>query len=130
MSANPNIAKQKNDPRAASERLGTLIDQMISACPDAVIMVAMIIPTDQTRIESSTGQEDRTAVYRAQIPEIVASRAQAGHHVLTVDFGPFPLTELNSGGVHLSDAGYRLMGKWWYDFIHQIPREWINPPVA
>ena len=130
MNANPSISVQGNDPTAASERLGALIDQMVTACPDATILVAMIIPTIQTESESSAGQEDRTQQYDSLIPGVVATRQQAGQHVIAVDFSTFPLSAINSGGVHLTEDGYNLMGDWWYDFIHQIPSSWIDAPVG
>lgn len=56
----------------------------------------------------------------------MADRQQHGHHVIAVDFSEFPTTALNEGGVHLTSEGYSLMGDWWYDFIHQIPKDWIE----
>lgn len=123
-------ATEGNDPSQAAQRLGNLIDKMIDACPDASILVAQIVPTIQTASESSAGQQDRTQVYDSLIPGVVASRAEAGSQILTVDFADFPRSALNNGGVHLTDDGYSLMGDWWYDFIHQIPKDWINPPVG
>ena len=121
---------QGNDPTQAAQRLGNLIDQVISTCPDASVLVAQIINTIQTAPESSAGQDDRIKMYNSLIPGIVASRQEAGSHILTVDFGDWPTSGLNSGGVHPSTEGYSLMGDWWYDYIHQIPTGWINAPVG
>jgi ABC-type branched-subunit amino acid transport system substrate-binding protein len=43
MNSAANIATEGNDPAAAANRLGALIDKMIAACPDAVILVAKIL---------------------------------------------------------------------------------------
>ena len=129
MSSNPSISKQGNDPHDAAQRLGSLIDQMVTACPNATILVAEIIPTIQTENESSPGQEDRTKVYNSLIPGLVTEQQQKGSSVIAVDFSNFPTNDLNSGGVHLTSEGYSLMGDWWYDFIHQIPKDWIDAPL-
>lgn len=126
MDVKPAISVQGHDPQGAAQRLGHLIDQMVTTCPNATILVAMIIPTVQTGEESSPDQEDRTKIYNSLIPGLVADRQQHGHHVIAVDFSKFPTTALNEGGVHLTSEGYSLMGDWWYDFIHQIPKDWIE----
>ena len=128
MNNDPKISVQGNDPNEAVQRLAALVDKMIKTCPEATILVAMPVPTMQTASESSPGQEDRTKQYCSLIPGMVAQRQQQGSRVITVDFSNFPLTALNSGGVHLTSQGYNLMGDWWYDFIHQIPTDWIESP--
>ena len=130
MSANASIAKQGDDPQMAVDRLAMLIDNITIAVPDAIMLVAKIIPTNQTGWESSFDQELRTVAYQNLIPGVVAVRAQQGRRILCVDFSNFPMSAINPGGVHLTDAGYQLMGRWWYDFIHQIPAEWINTPAG
>ncbi|KAF7555701.1 hypothetical protein G7Z17_g1993 [Cylindrodendrum hubeiense] len=77
------------EPKGVAKRLGNLIDQVIEACPDAVILVAMII----------------------------------------VDFTTFPESEIQDC-VHPSSSGYIELGHYWYDFITQIPTDWINDPVG
>ncbi|CAI6088155.1 unnamed protein product, partial [Clonostachys chloroleuca] len=57
-----------NDPKQASERLGKLIDKMIKTCPDATILVAMIINT------CNDDQSPRTKEFQKLIPEVVKSR--------------------------------------------------------
>lgn len=107
----------------AADRLGNLIDQMISACPDATILVAMIINTcDAT-------QEPNTAEYQAMVPEVVKQRFDSGSHVLTVDFSSFPTSDLRDC-IHPTNAGYKTFGDYWYDFVTQIPQDWIGAPVG
>lgn len=45
ISANPGSSTESNDPYGAEFRLARLIDQMLEACPEAVILVAMLIST-------------------------------------------------------------------------------------
>ncbi|KAM0437559.1 hypothetical protein ACHAPT_001923 [Fusarium lateritium] len=112
-----------NDPEEAAQRLGKLIDKMIKACPDAVILVAVIIGTCDNRREVGTPK------YQALIPGVVKERRQAGHHVLAVDFSTFPMEDLRDC-VHPTNEGYRLFGDYWYDFVTQIPSSWIKKPVG
>ena len=124
---NPDLgtAKEGNDPAGSAQRLGSLIDQMISACPDATILVAMIMGV------SNPEHQSRISQYRKLILEIISQRRAGGHHVLAVDFSAFSMTGLRpDDGVHPTPQGYRDMGDYCYDFITQIPPEWINAPVG
>ncbi|ETS03411.1 SGNH hydrolase [Trichoderma reesei RUT C-30] len=122
---NPNgaISREGHDPVAASERLGSLVDKMTTLCPDAVILVAMIIGT------CNDEQAPQTKVFQSLIPNVVAPRLESGKHVLAVDFSTFPLDKLRDC-IHPTNEGYHLLGYYWYDFIAQIPRDWITAPVG
>ncbi|KAM0527288.1 hypothetical protein ACHAPS_002965 [Verticillium nonalfalfae] len=87
------IAKEGNDPTAAAGRLGDLLDLMIRACPDAVIIVAVILGSCQT------DRVARTTEYQALIPDVVRRRLDAGHKVLAADFSAMPQRFLRSRGV-------------------------------
>ncbi|KAF6821435.1 bkrf1 encodes ebna-1 protein [Colletotrichum musicola] len=123
MNPNLDIAREGNDPKDAAERLGKLIDQIIDCCSDAVVLVAMIINT------LDDGQQENTVPYQGYIPGIVASRQAMGKRVIAVDFTSFP-TQLLRDGIHPTNEGYCHFGDYWYDFITQIPSDWIQPPVA
>ena len=130
MNGNASISQQGNDPHDAVARLGSLMDNVTNTLPNAVLLTAVILPSNQNGAEASLHQEDRTKVYQSLIPGEVAARAQQGKKVLAVDFSTFPPNLLNSGGIHLTEQGYDLMGRWWYDYIHQIPNEWIVAPAG
>ncbi|TDZ32676.1 hypothetical protein C8035_v011047 [Colletotrichum spinosum] len=123
MNPNLNVATEGNDPKEASQRLGKLIDQIAEACPDAVILVAMIINT------CDEGQQENTVPYQGYIPGIVASRQAEGKHVLAADFTTYPTSMLRDG-IHPTNDGYRYFGDYWYNFITQIPSDWIKPAVG
>jgi lysophospholipase L1-like esterase len=123
MNPNPWVSTEGNEPGAAAERLGGLIDKITTECPDAVLMVAMIINT------CDPAQSPQTKQYQALIPGVVAARRAAGHQVLAVDFTSFPESELRDC-IHPTNKGYSLFGDFWYDFITQIPKEWINAPLG
>ncbi|EQK98233.1 carbohydrate esterase family 3 protein [Ophiocordyceps sinensis CO18] len=122
---NPNhaVSTEGNDPVQAVERLGHLVDGMIELCPDAVILVAMIIDT------CDPAQAPATREYQRLIPGAVQRRFDAGHRVLAANFTSFPTTELRDC-VHPTNGGYRRFGDLWYDFITQIPRDWIQKSMG
>ncbi|KAK7955848.1 carbohydrate esterase family 3 protein [Apiospora aurea] len=122
---NPNhaISTEGNDPRGAADRLGKLIDKMVDACPDAVVVVAMIIDT------CNQDQSPRTRQFQQLVPGVVRSRREDGKHVLAADFTTFQTSNLQDC-IHPTNDGYKLMGDYWNSFVHQIPRSWIEPPVG
>jgi len=123
MNANPDISKEGNDPKGAADRLGKLIDKMVDECPDAIVVVAMIINTcDQS-------QSPRTKQFQALIPDVVKARRDNGNHVLAADFTTFQTSNLYDC-IHPNNDGYKLMGDYWYSFIHQIPKSWIEEPIG
>lgn len=123
MNPNRGISKEGNDPKGAADRLGKLIDKMIKECPDATILVAMIINTCDEK------QSPATKEFQKLIPDVVKSRREDGHYVLSVDFTTFKTSDLQDC-IHPTNTGYKLMGDYWYSFIHQIPTSWIKNPVG
>jgi lysophospholipase L1-like esterase len=96
-------------PATAPDRLATLIDHIIAAAPNALLVVAKIIPL------ASGGSAVDT--FNAAIPAIVQKRADAGKHILLVDqFTGFPTSEL-ADGVHPNAQGYSRMADKWYAAI-------------
>ncbi|KAM0246073.1 hypothetical protein ACHAQJ_010353 [Trichoderma viride] len=124
MNPNDSISTEGHDPVAASERLGKLIDKMVATCPDAVILVAMIIGT------CNADQAAQTKTFQSLVPNVVLPRLQAGKHVLPVDFSTFALSNLRDDCIHPTNQGYQLVGDYWYDFISQVPPSWITEPVG
>ncbi|KAM3502817.1 hypothetical protein MY11210_008942 [Beauveria gryllotalpidicola] len=126
---NPNhaVSTEGNDPAQAADRLGKLVDRIVGKCPDATVLVAMIIDTcDQS-------QEPQTQRFQKLIPGVVQKRRDAGHHVLAVDFTTFVPkhgNEILRDCIHPTNRGYRIMGDYWYDFMTQIPSGWIQAPVG
>lgn len=127
MNPNHGISTEGNDPVQAADRLGKLIDKITGKCPDATVLVAMIIDT------TDNSQEPQTQKFQSLVPGVVQQRKDAGRHVLAVDFAEF-VPKYGNGilrdGIHPNDNGYKLMGDWWYDFMTQIPSGWIQAPVG
>lgn len=95
----------------APDRLGALIDKIVAAAPDTLLVVAQITPL--------TYNQSEVSAYNAALPAIVQTRASAGKHVLLVDqfTGLNPSTMLGSDGTHPNDTGYAHMGDVWYAAI-------------
>ncbi|KAK6708383.1 hypothetical protein SNK04_009348 [Fusarium graminearum] len=123
MNPNHGISKEGNDPKDAADRLGKLIDKMFKACPDATILVAMIINTCDEK------QSPATKEFQKFVPGVVRARHDDGKHVLAVDFTTFKTSDLQDC-IHPTNDGYKLIGDYWYSFIHQIPNSWIKKPVG
>lgn len=123
MNPNPDISKEGNDPKEAAGRLGKLVDKMVTECPDATILVAMIINT------CNEDQSPATKEFQKLIPDVAKQRKDDGKHVLAVDFTTFSTNDLRDC-IHPTNDGYKIMGDYWYSFVSQIPENWIKNPVG
>lgn len=102
-------------PDGVEDRLPILVDKLLSDLPDALIVVASIVPFPQF--------SDRVTAYNATIPEMIQERMDAGEHVLFVDqYADYPAGSELPDGVHPNDAGYARMAGKWYDAIEPYLR--------
>ena len=109
------------DPRTAPQRLGNLIDEVVSACPIAAVIVAQLIPAAEATIQA------RIQVYNDAIPGVVAKRASRGKKVLVVDMDDFVTKGDLIDTLHPTDHGYAQMAAGWYDAIVEADRiGWIE----
>jgi lysophospholipase L1-like esterase len=107
-------------PQAVPGQLASLVDQIIEDAPDALLVVAQLIPTTQAQ------RTTNTMAYNATIPGLVQSRAAQGKHVVLVNM--FDAFTSNPGGVnplmndflHPNVAGYVVMAQTWYDAIESF----------
>src|SRR5689334_11199733 len=67
------------DPDQAPTRLGLLLDRIFMYAPNALVIVAQIVPSTDDALNQ------RIAKYNAAIPAIVTARADAGKHIIMVD---------------------------------------------
>jgi lysophospholipase L1-like esterase len=108
------------DVANAPNRLGALIDDITSGAPDALVVVATIIPID------NTGTNERVKAYNAALPNLVASRVAAGKHVALLDnYAAFARdtnyrTTLLADYLHPNDAGYVVLGEAFYGAISSV----------
>jgi lysophospholipase L1-like esterase len=93
----------------APTRLKSLITQIVTAVPGALVVVAQVIPI--------SGSTSAVQAYNAEIPAIVQEQASGGKHVILVDqYTGFPTSELGDG-VHPNEAGYTRMADTWFAAI-------------
>ncbi|KAI9706035.1 MAG: hypothetical protein M1836_005441 [Candelina mexicana] len=119
-----NDAGGSTDINALPGQLGTMIDSLFTGCPDAVIIVAKIVPSGNSNTQS------RVITYNSAIDGVVASRRSAGKHILVVDmFSALSTSDLQDG-IHPNDEGYQKMADVWIDGIRQANANgWITIPV-
>ncbi|HEX3770584.1 MAG TPA: SGNH/GDSL hydrolase family protein [Polyangiaceae bacterium] len=106
----------------APRRLAALVDAIESAAPDALLVLAQIVPT-------ASAEEDADVVaYNAAMPALVDERARAGKHIVLVDMhGAFKKNprygaELLFDNLHPNDAGYAVMAEVWYAALAPVLR--------
>ncbi|KAL8989587.1 MAG: hypothetical protein Q9169_008329 [Polycauliona sp. 2 TL-2023] len=113
------------DPYAeAPDRLSSLLSKIVSACPDATILVAQIIHIKDPQADA------RVKTYNDRIPHLVASQVAKDHqNIATVDFTSITANDLGDG-LHPTNGGYTKMGDIWFSAIKSAASKgWIQPPV-
>lgn len=107
--AGTNDVAQGDNLAMAPQRLGSLLDKIFAAAPDALVVVAKLVPL--------SFNDAAVVAYNNALPPVVQARASAGKHVVLVDMHTgFPTSEL-ADGVHPNAAGYARMANRWYDAI-------------
>lgn len=105
------------DVTNAPTRLAALIDQITTAAPASLLVVAQIVPT------TTDATNTRIMTYNAAMPALIAQRAAAGKHVQLVNmYGAFTAhadykTSLMTDDLHPNTAGYALLGMTWYETV-------------
>lgn len=108
----------------APMRLGLLLDRIAQYAPNALTVVAQIVPTtDDT-------SNQRVQAFNAAIPGLVKERADGGKHVISVDmYGAFTKnqnykTEYMADKLHPKQAGLVVMAEtWWAAIGPLLPAE-------
>lgn len=95
----------------APQRLATLIDDLFTRAPNALIVVSNIIPWPQ--MSSAVNQ------YNSQITSLINQRINEGKNIVFVDQNSgFPSSEL-ADGIHPNTQGYSRMAAKWYSAIYE-----------
>lgn len=92
-----------------------LLDKISAEAPDALVVVAQIIPLGY-------GNNEVIKTYNQSIPGLVQERANAGKHIMLVDMftGYDAKTMIGSDAVHPNTAGYKFMADHWYSVIGEF----------
>lgn len=100
---------------AIADRLDRLLDKIVAAAPQALVVVAKITPIKYNPAP--------LAPYNAKIPGLVQARVEKGQHFALVDMSQMPVADLASDSLHPNDAGYTWMAGTWYAAIKDyLPR--------
>ena len=106
--AGTNDMTMNADPTTVANQLSTLITNLVNAAPDALVVVAKIIPLGYSNTNYNS--------YIAKIPGIV--QAHSSNHVIMVDMSTLPTSDIRgNGNVHPTDQGYADMANLWYGAI-------------
>jgi lysophospholipase L1-like esterase len=106
--AGTNDMTMNADPTTTANQLSTLITNLVNAAPDALIVVAKIVPLGYSNTNYNS--------YIAKIPGVV--QAHASNHVVMVDMSTLPTSDIRGNGdVHPTDQGYADMATLWYGAI-------------
>jgi lysophospholipase L1-like esterase len=105
-----------NDLANLPARLANLVDVILSNQPNALLIVAQILPLGDP---SDTKDNGRAQTYNAAIADLVTARAAAGKHIALVDM--YSAMTANQSyatqwmnGLHPNDDGYVVVGDTWY----------------
>jgi lysophospholipase L1-like esterase len=104
------------DVANAPTRLANLMDDILTGAPDALLVVASVIPMEN-------GNGPKVEPYNVAIPGLVQPRADQGQHVVFVDNweaftqDPNYASAWMGDSLHPNDAGYAVLGGAFYDAI-------------
>ena len=87
-------------PADAPLQLGTIIDKIVSACPDAAVLVAAIIYRGDPTLDAQTQS------YHTAATHLVSSRRESGKHICLVDEYSVVLPADLVDKIHPIAAGY------------------------
>ncbi|EEH50690.1 uncharacterized protein PADG_06769 [Paracoccidioides brasiliensis Pb18] len=106
--------------------LGQVIDEILAACPDAVVLVATLTPL------LDANREARKVAFNAALPDMIDQRTKMGKHVLLVDMSRVTKEHINAtDGIHPTEGGYQLIAGAWYDGIVAVGKKgWIGAPIT
>jgi lysophospholipase L1-like esterase len=100
-----------------ANRLGSLLDKIISGAPNALVVVAKITP-----MTLGGGYLSVVKPYNDAIPGLVQVRAANGQHIVMADMNTNfnTSTMLGSDGLHPNATGYKFMADRWYSVIGNL----------
>jgi len=126
--AGTNDINLDHNASTAPERLGSLIDLVTAACPDATVIVSEI-----TSIWG-VDQQERVDAFNAALPGIVAKRngsSLLNKHVLALNMTSYVTANDLFDGLHPTDVGYQKMAEGWMNGIMQVAeRGWLNVSIS
>jgi lysophospholipase L1-like esterase len=112
-----NDMNQNYQVGTAPQRLGALLDQILADRPAATVLLAQIVPSSDSTVQS------RITAFNAALPGVAASR---GDRVKLVDLSVLSGADL-ADTLHPNDNGYARMAVRWYSALEGVlgdGRDW------
>lgn len=112
-----NDVNNNNELATAPARLGALMDRILAARPQSLLVVSAIVPTRLPAVNI------RVAAYNAAIAGLVSERAARGAHIVSIDAeSAFEAnanysSQLLADDLHPNAAGYAVIADTWYTAI-------------
>ena len=124
--AGTNDVIQRHNLSTSSDAFDKLINKVVNAYPDAVVLVAEITPLLEPK------REARRLEYNSAIPGIIKKYADDGRHIAVVEMGRVTPDCINAtDGIHPNDEGYRLIAYAWYDAtVAAGEKGWLRGPMS
>ncbi|KAL8702184.1 MAG: hypothetical protein Q9201_004539 [Fulgogasparrea decipioides] len=128
--AGTNDILRELDVGNAPERLGVLIGDIVTACPEAAVLVGTLPPLDHPYVNPKLSDKE-TIAFNTVLEGIVAKLATGGNQVALVDMGRVTTRHIHAtDGIHPTDEGYALIAAAWHDGLVTAGRKgWIQPPL-
>lgn len=109
----------------APNTMGNVIDDIVSSCPDAALLVAEITPL------LDPDRETNRKTFNTALKDVVAARSSGAKQVALATMDRFTTQHLNvTDGIHPNDEGYKQIAEVWYDAIVAASEKgWIKAPT-
>ncbi|KAM7211861.1 hypothetical protein V8F06_012773 [Rhypophila decipiens] len=119
--AGTNNMDKGRDIDKAPELMESIIEQVFTGSPNAVVLLAPVIWADKPDMQA------RTDVFNEQLGGIIERRQKAGDKILKV---PIDITKPDLGDLkHPNDRGYQKMADAWFKAIQEANgKGWIKAP--
>ncbi|MCQ4041652.1 GDSL-type esterase/lipase family protein [Streptomyces rubrisoli] len=112
------------DVANARQRLGGLIDEILTRTPDAAIVVGTLPPSTDPAVQS------RIDAFNSGMRRMVDDRIARGDHLVLVDLSAVTTSDLVDE-VHPGDQGYQKMAEAFLAGIYTaLVNDWVKDPVC
>jgi len=119
MAGTNDLGVNRRTPEQALAGLASLVDTLVDLRPDALIIVATVVPYAGTVYPY---RERNQLLFNAALPGWVAARRAAGRRIQVVDMRErVTAAHLDNDGVHPNLTGYGEIAACWFDAFRGLP---------
>jgi len=111
----------RGDPTGATGRLGELLDKLVTAVPESVVLVATLTAIPFAQAAANT--------FNSEMSNLVKARTEQGKKIAVVNMAAVQASDLKDG-IHPNDVGYGKMADAWFKGFESVAAKgWIKDPV-